>query len=216
MVGEQSPRLPLIFVSTGTDKRFPFIRLVRWVEAWAGHHKDEVAVLVQAGITPSLVLPSVKEYQPDEMKGVLARSDAAVLQGGPGGMMNARANGLMPILVPRRGQLGEAVDDHQVDFGRWAAKRGLTVTVETEAALHAALDVVLEDRLAYAIPPEASLTQQTVERIEDRISRLLADTGSDPGPERSDRQRASVHGHGHGRGGGAAQRRWLRRMPRGR
>lgn len=185
MDGEQASLMPLVFVSTGTDKRFPFVRLIRWVESWAELHPEKASVLVQAGITPSEVLPSVREYHPEEMSRVLARSHAAVLQGGPGGIMKARANGVLPILVPRQGRLGEAVDDHQVEFGRWAAQRGLTVTVETQESLHAALDVVLEDRLTYSIPPESSPAQQTAERIGARIDRLL-----DGNPSRSKPSRA--------------------------
>jgi UDP-N-acetylglucosamine transferase subunit ALG13 len=173
MMAEEVPDRPLVFVSTGTDKRFPFARLITWIEAWVERHEDSVSVLVQAGITPSRHLPSVREFDPEKMRSMLSRSDAAVLQGGPGGIMSARANGLLPIVVPRRGRLGEAADDHQVEFGRWAAARGLTVTVETESALHSALDAVLRDRSTYSIPPEPSPTLQTVTRIEERITFLL-------------------------------------------
>lgn len=192
---------PLVFVSTGTDKRFPFIRLIRWVEAWAERHPDEAAVQVQAGITPSEVLPSVKEYHPEEMSRLLARSHAAVLQGGPGGIMRARASGVHPILVPRRGRLNEAADDHQVDFGRWAAQRGLAVTVETEEALHDALDVVLADRLTYSIVPESSQAEQTAERIGARIDQLLDDAPSRLGPPRSRRVLGTGSRRGDGRDG---------------
>ncbi len=67
--------------------------------------------------------------------------------------METRAAGLSPIVVPRRGDLGEHVDNHQLAFSRFLGGRDLVTLAETEPAFFAALDRVLDDARAYAIPP---------------------------------------------------------------
>jgi len=191
----------VVFVSAGTDKRFPYPRLIEWTASWATSHDDKVDVLVQAGITPCPDLPSAAEYPPQEMRRLLRGSHAAVMQGGPGGVMTARSCGLLPILVPRRHKFGEAVDDHQVDFGRWAQDRGLTLTVETEPALHTALDALLDERTRYAIDPPPSPTLGTVQRIEAEIDRhLAAGVGRSRRLRTGRRRQAVVAGSTRGRG----------------
>jgi UDP-N-acetylglucosamine transferase subunit ALG13 len=165
--------LPLIYVGTGTDKRFPFPRLISWVEAWVAQHRGLVDVRVQAGITPCPMLPAVVLYPFDELDRLLARANAAVIQGGPGGIMQARRVGLKPIVVPRLGSKGEAVDDHQVDFARWSHDRGMVVCTESEQALSVALDVVLGDADVYRFAPEPANTASTVARFAALVDPLI-------------------------------------------
>jgi UDP-N-acetylglucosamine transferase subunit ALG13 len=54
--------------------------------------------------------------------------------------MVALANGHRPIVVPRLGRLGEAVDDHQLTWARRVAQDGLVLLVEDEADLAAAVE----------------------------------------------------------------------------
>jgi UDP-N-acetylglucosamine transferase subunit ALG13 len=165
--------IPLIYVGTGTDKRYPFPRLISWVETWESPYRDLVDVRVQAGITPCPVLPAVVQYSVDELDALLPRASAAVIQGGPGGIMQARRVGLKPIVVPRYGSRGEAVDDHQVEFARWAHDKGMVVCVETEQALGAALDKVLADADSYRFIPEPTNTASTVARFAALVDPLF-------------------------------------------
>ena len=43
--------------------------------------------------------------------------------GGPSSFIEAMAAGKVPVVVPRRGDLGEHVNDHQADFMRIVAER---------------------------------------------------------------------------------------------
>jgi UDP-N-acetylglucosamine transferase subunit ALG13 len=167
---------PLILVSTGTDKRYPFARLVTWTERWVADHADEVELILQSGITRSRRLPSVSLLAPDELDQLLDRANAVVLQGGPGGIVRARQRGVVPIVVPRRADLGEAVDDHQLAFARWAADRSWIVEAQTRDLFTAALERVLIDPFGYRIDPEPSHTNVTVRRFGDRMERLLHDS----------------------------------------
>lgn len=164
---------PLVLVSTGTDKRFAFPRLVRWVERWEALHQGGAEVFVQWGISEPSRLPGRSQLSGDELDVLLARASAVVLQGGPGGIMRSRRHGLVPIVVPRLGSLGEAVDDHQVGFARWAGERSMVVVATEETTLHEALDRILADREAYRFEPEEPPTAATVARFAERVDALL-------------------------------------------
>lgn len=166
------PRIPRIVVSTGTDKRFPFDRLIDWVERWVAANPGRADVQVQWGISRAPDLPGQAQYTGDELDAVLAGADAVVLQGGPGGIMRSRAHGVRPVVVPREGGLGEAVDDHQIGFATWAAARGTIAVARTEASLHEALDRVLADPSTYRFEPEEPPTAETVARFAERVDRL--------------------------------------------
>jgi UDP-N-acetylglucosamine transferase subunit ALG13 len=67
--------------------------------------------------------------------------------------MVALANGKRPIVIPRRGSLGEAVDDHQLQVGRRFGEAGLVTYLESEGDLAAALAA---DHVGVAALPNSS------------------------------------------------------------
>ncbi len=81
----------------------------------------------------------------------MGRARIVVGHAGPGTVLDARAAGRLPVVVPRRAALGEVVDDHQVAFGRWMADRGQAICVEDAAALRRHLDAAVADASAYAV-----------------------------------------------------------------
>jgi UDP-N-acetylglucosamine transferase subunit ALG13 len=140
---------PLVFVTVGTDHH-PFDRLVGWIDRW--EPPAPVRVVVQYG---TAVAPRAAEgapfLAPDELAGILRAADAVVCAGGPGAIMEARAAGLRPIVVPRRAGLGEHVDDHQRAFAHFMAGRDLVTLVDDERALQTALDAVAREPRTYRI-----------------------------------------------------------------
>lgn len=164
-----------VVVTVGTDHH-PFDRLMSWIEAWATVHPD-VAVLVQRGrsTTPAGV-HSVEMVGFDELVAAMAGADAVVAQGGPGGIMDARSVGHRPVVVPRRGSLGEHVDDHQVTFAGWMADRDLVWLATTTEDLADHLDRAMADPLALRIPPDAGATASTVTAFAAIVDPLIART----------------------------------------
>ena len=133
-----------VLVSVGTDHH-RFDRLIDWIDRWAARNPS-VPVVVQRGTSRApATAHSVDLMAYDDMIGLMAGADAVVLQGGPAGIVDARGQGRLPIVVPRRPDLHEHVDGHQITFCRWMAGRGQITLAETEAALHARLDAVLAD-----------------------------------------------------------------------
>ncbi len=62
-----------------------------------------------------------------------------VTHAGVGSIIVALSNGKRPVVVPRLKRFGEAVDDHQLQFGRRFADAGLVTFVESPDGLADAL-----------------------------------------------------------------------------
>jgi UDP-N-acetylglucosamine transferase subunit ALG13 len=127
----------MIFVSTGTNEQ-PFDRLVL---ASAALEVDDPLV-VQYG--SSAVAPTGSGWCDfltfDEMTDAMTRARVVVVHAGVGSVLLARRCGKVPVVVPRRVSLGEAVDDHQVPFARRLAAAGLVTLAEDQEQLQAAVD----------------------------------------------------------------------------
>ncbi len=164
---------PRVVVTVGTDHH-PFARLVGWIDDWAADH-PEVAVLVQRGSTAATDHAESVEMVPyDELVAAMAGADAVVAQGGPAAIMDARSVGHRPIVVPRRGTLGEHVDDHQVTFTAWMAERELIHLAGDEAELGHLLDRAVADPTTLRIDPDAGAAAATVATFGYVVEPLLA------------------------------------------
>lgn len=58
-----------------------------------------------------------------QMKNYMKVADVVITHGGPSSFIEAMAAGKVPVVVPRRGDLNEHVNDHQADFVRIVAER---------------------------------------------------------------------------------------------
>ena len=126
----------MIVVTVGTNEA----RFDRLLEALAGL-PDGKELFVQHG--PSPIRPAgatCTDYLAfDELAERVREADAVVTHAGVGSILTALLNGARPIVVPRLQRFGEAVDDHQLHFGRRAAEAGLVTLVEDVAELPAAV-----------------------------------------------------------------------------
>src|SRR5439155_12652420 len=137
---------PLVFVTVGTDHH-PFDRLVGWVDRWLeASAGDRVRCLVQSGTSRRPRLADHRDYLSyQDMEANLHEAAAVVCHGGPGSVMMCRWAGKSPIVVPRRRDLGEHVDDHQTAFARRMAAEGELTLAEDEPAFCASLERTLRD-----------------------------------------------------------------------
>ncbi|MGH9246809.1 MAG: glycosyltransferase [Acidimicrobiales bacterium] len=165
-----------VFVTVGTDHH-PFERLMDWVDRWAASHR-EARVVVQHGTSraPKVSL-AVPLCSASDMRGYFDGADVVVCAGGPGTIMDARAAGRKPIVVPRRRHLGEHVDDHQLEFARYTGRAGVVVVVESEDDFESALGIALADRAAYRFEPEDEPTPEGILRFGSLVDRLMWPSG---------------------------------------
>ena len=117
----------LIFVTVGTDQH-DFSRLVRKM--------DEIArrksVIMQIGWTK--FEPRNAEwfrFESNKRIDELYRSaDIIVTHGGAGSIIRSLKEGKVPVVVPRRADFGEHVNNHQLDLGRSLEKKREVALVE--------------------------------------------------------------------------------------
>jgi UDP-N-acetylglucosamine transferase subunit ALG13 len=125
----------VIVVTIGTSD--PFDRLLAAVALLPGDEE----IVAQCG--DSTVRPAnarcVAFLGFGELNALLASARVVVTHAGAGSVLTALAAGRRPIVVPRLRRYGEAVDDHQVEFGRSLAGAGLVTMVEDPAGLPAAV-----------------------------------------------------------------------------
>jgi UDP-N-acetylglucosamine transferase subunit ALG13 len=141
----------VIFATTGTCE--PFDRLL---QAFDDVELDEDLV-VQHGISP--VRPRgarcVDFLAYADLVELMRSARVVVTHGGVGSVLTALANGKRPIVVPRRAEHGEAIDDHQLEFVRKLAATGVIDLVEDPAELGARLASAHDGALRVA--PDARL-----------------------------------------------------------
>ncbi|QYG92372.1 hypothetical protein HC251_07905 [Iamia sp. SCSIO 61187] len=161
-----------LVVTLGTDHH-PFARLVDWVDRWAGEHPD-LRCVVQHGTAPA---PRHAEghamLDPADIPALMGRAAVVVGHAGPGTVLDARAAGRLPVVVPRLARHGEVVDDHQVTFGRWMEGRGMALCVDDEAGLRAHLDAALADPAPYAVVVDDATPPPAVTLLGDLIDGIL-------------------------------------------
>lgn len=135
-----------VMVSAGTY-HLPFERLGDWVGQWA-RNNPSVDVIYQHGPGKPIDGADNRTILPiDELMGLFASADAVVLQGGAGGVMDLRALQRIPIVVPRRPELNEVIDTHQLLFTDQAAALGLIHRADDAQTLFILLDQALEGSL---------------------------------------------------------------------
>lgn len=136
----------LVVVSAGTY-HLPFDRLSAWMEGWLQDHPG-VRMVVQHGPSVQVAGAENVEILPySDLLELCRQADAVVLQGGAGGVMDMRALGIVPIVVPRVPGDGEVVDDHQLVFSAEMAELGIIRRAVTRDDLEALLDASLAGRV---------------------------------------------------------------------
>lgn len=112
----------MIFVIVGTHEQ-QFNRLVEYMDKWAEKHKEEV--IIQTGF--SIYEPKFAKWQKlfpyKEMDALVKKARIVITHGGPSSFIAPLKIGKIPIVVPRRKEFGEHVNDHQLIFCREVAER---------------------------------------------------------------------------------------------
>jgi UDP-N-acetylglucosamine transferase subunit ALG13 len=144
----------MIFVTVGTQ--LPFDRLIRCVDDWAATHPG-VGFFAQIG--PSLYRPChmqwARSIDSQECRRRTAEADVIVAHAGMGSIITALECGKPIIIMPRRADLGEHRNDHQMATARHlAAQRRVSIAYD-EMELFDELDDLENLRAGAVIPPSA-------------------------------------------------------------
>ncbi len=176
MTAQSGPwREPVVFVTVGTDHH-PFDRLLEWVDRWlaSGRKSGSVSCLVQTGTSaPSRLGTSVEYLTYHEMERAVRAATAVVSHAGPGNIMLCARFGKKPVVVPRRRELGEHVDNHQVLFATRLSAEHAIHLADAEHELHALLDRTVAEDASENFHRRGADVRLAVEEFEYLVERLL-------------------------------------------
>ena len=120
----------MIFVTVGTHEQ-PFNRLVQYMDKWAEEHDEKV--IIQTGF--STYEPKHCEwnklYSYTQMVELVKNARIVITHGGPSSFIMPLQIRKIPLVVPRKKEFDEHVNDHQVEFSKAVAERqGNIIVVE--------------------------------------------------------------------------------------
>jgi UDP-N-acetylglucosamine transferase subunit ALG13 len=164
---------PLAFATVGTDHH-RFDRLVQWIDDWMLTRREEVRFVIQTGTSCKPKHAHAVDYlEYEEMERLVGEATVVVTHGGPGNVMLCRRLGKKPIVVPRRSDLSEHVDDHQLLFSRRIALEGQIELAESERRLCELLDAGIDDEALVALPTSPQSVERAVQRFEQLLEAVL-------------------------------------------
>ncbi len=130
----------MILVTVGTQ--FPFDRLVKAMDAWAGDHEDEIFAQIGPARYRPEHFPYVEFTSPEALQKKTEEADIVVAHAGMGTIISALVLGKPVIVMPRIASLGEHRNDHQLATVRKLSQRFDIEVVNDAQELHAALETL--------------------------------------------------------------------------
>lgn len=122
----------MIFVTVGTHEQ-PFNRLVECIDKLKedGTIKEEVIIQTGYSTYEPVNCKWQKLFPYQDMLRLVEEARIIITHGGPSSFIMPLQTGKIPIVVPRKYEFNEHVNDHQVTFSKAVAERmGMIVVVE--------------------------------------------------------------------------------------
>lgn len=120
----------MIFVTVGTHEQ-QFNRLVEYMDKWAMNHNEEVMIQIGYSSYTPIKANWCKIFPYSKMIECVEKARIIVTHGGPSSFILPLQIGKTPIVVPRRYDFNEHVNNHQVHFCKEVEKRfGSIIVVE--------------------------------------------------------------------------------------
>jgi UDP-N-acetylglucosamine transferase subunit ALG13 len=138
----------MIFVTVGAQ--MPFERLVRAVDEWAST-RGRADVFAQIGPSDmkAKAVSTVQFMKPEEFRQRMSDADAIVAHAGMGTIITALELGKPIIVMPRRGDLRETRNDHQVATVKKLGDAKRVIVAWDERELIDKLDAVDDARTSF-------------------------------------------------------------------
>jgi UDP-N-acetylglucosamine transferase subunit ALG13 len=145
----------MIFVTVGTQGHFD--RLIRAIDEWAGT-RSRADIFAQTG--PSDFHPKHIRSAPfigaDEFRQHVQVANLIVAHAGMGSIITALELGKKILVMPRRADLGEHRNDHQIATARRLSEHGRILTAMDQHELHEKLDQLQNPTVSERLSSEAS------------------------------------------------------------
>ena len=170
---DETTELPVVVVAVGTDHH-PFARVIGWVDRWlarGGADRSETVVQHGTAAAPKWGR-AVPYFEHKDFTDLVACATVVVCHGGPATIAECRRLGRVPVVVPRRPEFGEHVDNHQVLFSSRLADKKLVHVATTEEELATLLDDALADPERFAVTLDEQPIEAAVRRFEELVAEL--------------------------------------------
>lgn len=164
----------MIFITVGTHEQ-PFDRLLKCIDNMVENGEIKEELIVQKGYTKY----EPKNYKAsqlisyEEMQENMKNARIVITHGGPASFVAALAVGKIPIVVPRKKEFNEHVNNHQLDFSRQVEKRMKNIiVVETEEEIE---DTILnyEDKIKEINRERTSNNKNFNEKLIREIEKII-------------------------------------------
>lgn len=114
----------MIFITVGTHEQ-QFNRLIKYIDDFALENNIEEEIIIQSGYSDykTKICKTKKLLTYKEMIANVEEARIIITHGGPSSMMMPLQIGKIPIIVPRKFEYNEHINNHQVDFVKVLEKR---------------------------------------------------------------------------------------------
>lgn len=140
-----------VLVTVGTE-RFPFPRMLQVMDESVAEGLEVTWQTGHTQVTTALPGTHCPWWTAVALREAAQAADLVVTHAGVGSILMALRAGRRPVLVPRRADLHEHVDNHQVELAYQLRDRGLAVVAEPGQPLRTLLDeaaaYIIERRVA--------------------------------------------------------------------
>ena len=120
----------MIFVTIGTHEQ-SFNRLVEYMDKWAEKHDEKVIIQTGYSTCEPEYCEWKRSYPYQKILQMVSEARIVITHGGPSSFIIPLESRKIPIVVPRKKQFHEHINDHQTEFSRqFAQRQGNIIVVE--------------------------------------------------------------------------------------
>jgi UDP-N-acetylglucosamine transferase subunit ALG13 len=145
----------VIFVTVGAQMAFD--RLIRTVDDWAlRRQRDDVFAQIGPTELKTRHIATTRFIDPQEFRRRVGEARIVIAHAGMGSIITALELGKPILVMPRRGDLYETRNDHQIATARQFQRSGRIAVAMNEPELMDKLDMLDVMNAADPVPPQAS------------------------------------------------------------
>lgn len=164
----------MIFVTVGTHEQ-PFNRLLKCIDKMVEDGKIKEEVIMQKGYTDyePKHCKSSKLIPYEEMQENIKKARIVVTHGGPASFLDPLKYGKIPVVVPRKKEFNEHVNNHQLEFSKEVESRMKNIIVaETDEEIIDAI-VNYDKKIKKLNNKNNSNNKQFNEKLEKEIEKII-------------------------------------------
>jgi len=158
----------MIFLTVGTE--LPFDRLVRVVDDWARRNaRQDVFAQIGQSLHPPTHIKWSRFLEPPEFQRRFAEANVVISHAGMGTILTALYAGKPLLVMPRRAELGEHRNEHQLATAARMRELEKICVADGNASLLAALDRI--DEISAGARIDAFASQELVSTVREFIAK---------------------------------------------